>query len=82
MQECLCLFYCDAATKRIWKASERLKGCQEKVSQSKENPTNPSASPEHLTPEDNQKDPPYSTSILKEPYASIDLDSGSNIADQ
>ena len=49
---------------------------KKKAPQSKENPSNPPASPEKTLTEDNPKDPPHPT---KEPNPSINLDSGSNV---
>ena len=53
-----------------------LKHAKKKVPQSKENPSNPPASPGQTPTEDNPKDPPHPT---KEPNPSINLDSGSNV---
>ena len=63
---------------RLNGCGRRRKGLKHviKVPQSKDNPSNPPASPEQTLTEGNPKDPPHP---IEEPNPSINLDSGSNV---
>ena len=63
--------------KRFGRRFKGLKHAKKKVPQSKDDPSNPPFSPGQTPTEDNPKDPPHPT---KEPNLSINLDSGSNVA--